>query len=516
MPANTASSLTRVIRCAQSRAPETKERVAKLKSKRDATGTAQRVSTSEMEASLRAKEKLMAQGTKILGEMAEFTTFTIKDLRTLVDGFKEVASEAGELSKEAFGKVISSLHPKLPPEKVEPLYHAFDADGNGSVSFAELVTGLSKLANGSLAEKTSLMFDCLDNGTGRVAARDLLAHLDTTNREFMAATTFAEEMVAQFDSDKDGAIDRLEFQRKLSNSPLLYEAFARSLVPGVAAALLPLQRVSGKPHKHGQSSRFSVDLGTLQRVWAKCQANGLGQRAMTRWRFRALMADEFGVSPQYQPLLNNLFSALDTDHSDSVSYREMMHALSSLAAADDDERAAFLFSLVADQAGDVGHVDKTDLQRLLLSSTLAAEEVAVDVSSVMEKADKNGDGVISLGEFQALVREHPALLDTLNRLFGTHGTDIDADVSPKRRKRSISRAQVAEFKAVSQLLDAAPEEVHLKVGKRCDLALLVHACNCDLYNHLTHLSLNCADRPEALAQAISLDLSASMKKRLIE
>ena len=93
------------------------------------------------------------------------------------------------------------------------LFHAFDADGNGTISFREVVAGLSTLLDGDSDARLFQAFRAFDADNNNVLDKREMTHLIMTVSKFPAsvAATMVEHIFAMADFDRSGALDFDEF-----------------------------------------------------------------------------------------------------------------------------------------------------------------------------------------------------------------------------------------------------------------------------------------------------------------
>lgn len=66
---------------------------------------------------------------------------------------------AQTLTNEQFFQVLKGCFPTIRESAAQLLFEAFDDDNSGSVDYKEFTLGVARLTEGSLQEKTALLFD---------------------------------------------------------------------------------------------------------------------------------------------------------------------------------------------------------------------------------------------------------------------------------------------------------------------------------------------------------------------
>ena len=129
-----------------------------------------------------------------------------------------------ELDGNTFVLMMGEIaaHTELPIEEAtaRALFHAFDADGNGTISFREVVAGLSTLLDGDSDARLFQAFRAFDADNNNVLDKREMTHLIMTVSKFPAsvAATMVEHIFAMADFDRSGALDFDEFRNALQTS----------------------------------------------------------------------------------------------------------------------------------------------------------------------------------------------------------------------------------------------------------------------------------------------------------
>mmetsp|Transcript_11553 Transcript_11553/g.29129 ORF Transcript_11553/g.29129 Transcript_11553/m.29129 type:complete len:201 (-) Transcript_11553:74-676(-) len=178
---------------------------------------------------------------KHLDEITATSKFSREDLKKLSDEFNKVSKD-GQLNREQFASVVQSVLPSTDQitavvaggdrsSKLHSLFDAFDVDGNGTVDFKELATGLSILLMGTEQEKITFAFRLLDaNGDGDISLEEILLYfkayiqsrhkLTNTTMDMTRWKAISDHLRRSFraaDLDKNGTISLDEFHKAVSN-----------------------------------------------------------------------------------------------------------------------------------------------------------------------------------------------------------------------------------------------------------------------------------------------------------
>ena len=125
-----------------------------------------------------------------LSEVRRLTGLGSKSAEVVFEEFAQVADGEGLLSESAFNrcfrKIVLEAHSgSLSAEEelrveaiVGRLFTVFDSDGDGSVDFSELASGLSVLCGGSADDKARSAFALYDyNGDGFISMEEMTRYL---------------------------------------------------------------------------------------------------------------------------------------------------------------------------------------------------------------------------------------------------------------------------------------------------------------------------------------------------
>jgi len=161
-------------------------------------------------------------------ELAAETEFAVPEIELLYEAFKKISDlktpdgliDVNEF-KKAFGWEES--------EVAERLFHVFDLDGDQNVDFPEFVKGLAICRNGSVEEKTKLLFRLYDmNGDGRISKEELYNILRASMLENFSLNLTEKHMrrivdhtFDLFDLNHDDFLDFDEFTKLAAGNPVI-------------------------------------------------------------------------------------------------------------------------------------------------------------------------------------------------------------------------------------------------------------------------------------------------------
>lgn len=143
----------------------------------------------------------------------------------------ESKMEAG-IDHNEFAHMIQ--HIKLPKQLgVDFLFSAFDVDGNGILTFQEIMVGLSALVRGSPDDKLRLAFNAFDTTkTGTLKEVELRGMLETIYHQQNGTSLPMDALASLFssmDTDQNGEIDMDEFVEGAVRSSFLVDCLLTPL-----------------------------------------------------------------------------------------------------------------------------------------------------------------------------------------------------------------------------------------------------------------------------------------------
>jgi len=198
--------------------------------------------------------------------------FDASDLKILQGSWEKARASRKGLSKDQFAAVVSTQFPSVTnPSVVGRMFNLFDTDHNGFLSWDEFIMGVSRMVTGSLEDKIRFLFDVANSqeNKGRVALVDQVATrrrgsrgnleeqdvesssgkpvssshepamklvdlvkvIQDTNNEMMECAHLVELIITMMDYDKNGIVDRQEFERAVKEIPHILDSFDECLKP---------------------------------------------------------------------------------------------------------------------------------------------------------------------------------------------------------------------------------------------------------------------------------------------
>ncbi|KAL0133730.1 hypothetical protein PUN28_000999 [Cardiocondyla obscurior] len=153
------------------------------------------------------------------------TGFSKDEIRKLYRTFKQLCPKgcvtSGDL-KPAYAK----LFPLGDPAKyAQIVFNSVDRDGDGIVSFNDLLKALTMIVNGNVDQKLSWIFEFYDlNGDGCITRQEMLVIMSAIY-EMVQNTQTVQSMInkhvdrffEKMDTDRDGIVSREEFMSSCKN-----------------------------------------------------------------------------------------------------------------------------------------------------------------------------------------------------------------------------------------------------------------------------------------------------------
>ncbi|CAM0949057.1 unnamed protein product [Alopecurus aequalis] len=128
----------------------------------------------------------------------------------------------GRISAEELSTVVRSLGQSPTPEQLRDMVRDVDADGNGTIEFAEFLALMSRQreatnADGSAAEELREAFRVFDRDHDGLISKAELRHVMISLGEKLSDEE-VEGMIAEADLDGDGQVNFDEFVRMMTLS----------------------------------------------------------------------------------------------------------------------------------------------------------------------------------------------------------------------------------------------------------------------------------------------------------
>ncbi|KAJ8603720.1 hypothetical protein CTAYLR_000215 [Chrysophaeum taylorii] len=223
-----------------------------------------------------------------------------------------------------------------------------------------------------------------------------------------------DEMIRMIDRDGDGQVSFAEFFEMVTGGrqpPPGLGAGGRMGAPGAASAVPPTGQsvVAARNAKKAALDEFARDSNlkpeSIKKAYKRFQATDKDKSGMIDYtEFCEIL--QVDPSPQGE----RLFQLFDYDKSGQIDVREFMIALSNFTGAGKDDKLKFAF-MIFDEDGN-GVITKGELTRILRANHMASSdaEVARKADTIMQQADKDGDGVVTFDEFVIVSKKFPNIL----------------------------------------------------------------------------------------------------------
>ncbi|KAJ5074554.1 calcium binding protein [Anaeramoeba ignava] len=170
-----------------------------------------------------------------LDHLRKSTHFNHQELLLLYSQFLK-ENPSGIIQKSQF-KTISKQLGIEDPFVGELLFKNFDENGDGEISFSELITAMSITSRGSTDEKLEFLFNIYDlDGNGFIERDEIhqifkslhnISIQDNELNDEKALISYVDQAFDEADQDKDGALSLDEFKSKAKSDP----KFLKSLNP---------------------------------------------------------------------------------------------------------------------------------------------------------------------------------------------------------------------------------------------------------------------------------------------
>eukprot|EP00761_Pharyngomonas_kirbyi_P001747 gb/GECH01001751.1/.p1 GENE.gb/GECH01001751.1/~~gb/GECH01001751.1/.p1 ORF type:complete len:186 (+),score=67.17 gb/GECH01001751.1/:1-558(+) len=161
------------------------------------------------------------------------THYDRKEIKQLYRQFKEEAPK-GEIPQEDFHKItdLMGIDDKFVTKLV---FHAFDTNHDGSISFDEFVNAMSVMTRGTPDEKVEFAFQLYDlNHDGFISKEELLEIIQGLQRalgdlvsvqgeEFDSPEKLVDRIFAQMDVNQDGKISLDEYKEGSLKNPSIVQ-----------------------------------------------------------------------------------------------------------------------------------------------------------------------------------------------------------------------------------------------------------------------------------------------------
>jgi len=351
-------------------------------------------------------------------DLAEIQRVTGLDSLAVFDVFRFFGSRAvgGVIDRSGFRDAFNEIRvvtgrSTSPKDKMiydtilNRLFEVFDDDGNGTLDFVELASGLAVVCpkeSDEAARETFRLFDA--DGDGFITKQEMERYLASVfkmsaelskeqrdNPHALAAIS-TEECFLEADKNKDGKLSYQEFSQWFNeaDSPMSVQM---------------VQQVTGLG---------SISLEDAFDAFSEA-IDDVSSTSVSRSAFNDVI---FSIAPPdvdvslLRKVAGKLFDAFDIDHSGGVDFSELVGGLSILCKGNEESKTAVAFALY-DLNGD-GFISKPEMTKYLASvftivftlepakrSSMSPLELAVATTeNIFAEADVNKDNKLSYDEFQ--------------------------------------------------------------------------------------------------------------------
>eukprot|EP00026_Physarum_polycephalum_P018899 Phypoly_transcript_20677.p2 GENE.Phypoly_transcript_20677~~Phypoly_transcript_20677.p2 ORF type:complete len:168 (+),score=37.05 Phypoly_transcript_20677:65-568(+) len=139
--------------------------------------------------------------------------------RLFADFRKADADSSGALDYAEFCKVIGDR--VFVADQLPKIFKSFDKNGDGKIDSNEFLTALAVALNGTLPQKLEALFNVYDTNGNNILSPDeleaLVNHVKSASAKIFVrnsdelTTGFAQSIIKQLDTNKDGQITREEW-----------------------------------------------------------------------------------------------------------------------------------------------------------------------------------------------------------------------------------------------------------------------------------------------------------------
>ena len=272
------------------------------------------------------------------------------------------------------------------PEEIKEAFMAFDLDRNNFVGMVELKHILSNIGENASEEEVAEMIRMIDkDGDGQVAFEEFY------------------ELVSGGQSVPPGLWEGAGAAKKsAAGAP---SAAGGAMRPGGSMQAKVKEREAKSRMLDDFAKKHKVKPEHIKKAFKKFQEGDADKNGFIEY---AEFCEVLEVEPG--PAVQQLFASFDRDKSGKVDLKEFMIGLSSFTAASKDERMQFAFAIL--DADNSGSITLDELMKMLMANHFASsqEDVRRKAMTIMQQADKDGNGVITLDEFKQVTKTFPNLV----------------------------------------------------------------------------------------------------------
>ena len=314
-----------------------------------------------------------------LESVKKITGLSKYSVEDVMERFAEVTDDSGMVHREAFNSVFLNLNKNMTQDEedrlrlcMDRLFNAIDYDGSNSLDFVELSTGISTLCGGSRDMKAAAAFALYDvNGDGTIDMDEMIRYLTSVFRIMYSVEPGTEEKMGCSAEELASVTTKAAFEEAglSTNDSMSFDQFQQWYSGGETGQIVK---------QASDAAAGQVTLEELKRI------SGLGRRSAAEvMEMFAQVTDEEGYVSMEG--FAQVFESLTEDEDVSSEDLDKLHVA-----------LGRLFETM-DVNGD-GKVDFVELSSGV--STLTGGSVDEKTSAAFALYDVNGDGFISLSEFE--------------------------------------------------------------------------------------------------------------------
>ncbi|KDO22817.1 hypothetical protein SPRG_11576 [Saprolegnia parasitica CBS 223.65] len=296
-----------------------------------------------------------------------------------------------------------------------------------SVTLSDFAQLCHMLVHGTDLEKMKWVFSIYDrDGGGSIEVEEVFQTLQSDKEDLWDQILFSQQLLGVVDRNHDGHMEFQEFCSACSRIPMFFHCFAGALPLRLAV--------------HPKNVKLKLGLRTLRKLWSSGlqasapRSDAKAPSAIDVYGFTAIISYFFRLArshPVDHALAMRLFLAFDANNDQFVDFDEFIQGLSTLMQGAPDARARMVHWVLDLDGG--GTVTKQEVHKTLVSRKRGLQlhevkglELENHVNEIMRTLDENGDGDITVEEFQRAVRKSPRMLEALQDILFS-GCRLDAE-----------------------------------------------------------------------------------------
>jgi Ca2+-binding EF-hand superfamily protein len=323
------------------------------------------------------------------------------------------------------GAALSTAEKRQVEAVVDRLFEIFDTNGDGSIDFSELASGLSVLCGGNREDKVEAAFALYDlDGDGTISLDEMTTYLTSVfkvlyetqpgtaermgvSAEELAAVT-AEQAFVDADLNHDGKLSFEEFKRWYAESADDVPAVSRDSMASL-----------GMDETRRLVKLDVFDVKDVFEIFAEAAPDGYLTKQSFQRSFDLLIDSGGGHANDSEAnaasmVIDRLFSVFDADDSGTVDFGELASGLSIMCGSSMDDKVKAAFSLYdVNEDGFISLEEMTIYMKSIFNimyetsadmhakmGVSPAELAEVTAQQCFKDADLNHDGKLSFEEFR--------------------------------------------------------------------------------------------------------------------